>query len=80
VLIRISDNGGGIPPEILGKLFEPFFTTKPVGKGTGLGLAISYKIIEKHQGKIQVHSSAGEGTEFVITLPLQSSIESEIQN
>ncbi|MFY7806256.1 MAG: ATP-binding protein [Limnoraphis robusta] len=80
VLIRISDNGGGIPPEILGKLFNPFFTTKPVGKGTGLGLAISYKIIEKHQGKIQVHSSAGEGTEFVITLPLQSSIESEIQN
>ncbi|KKD38607.1 MAG: ATP-binding protein [Limnoraphis robusta] len=79
VLIRISDNGGGIPPEILGKLFDPFFTTKPVGKGTGLGLAISYKIIEKHQGKIQVHSSAGEGTEFVITLPIQSSIERKIQ-
>ncbi|MEA5520560.1 sensor histidine kinase [Limnoraphis robusta] len=79
VLIRISDNGGGIPPEILGKLFDPFFTTKPVGKGTGLGLAISYKIIEKHQGKIQVHSSGGEGTEFVITLPIQSSIDSEIQ-
>ncbi|MEA5496591.1 ATP-binding protein [Limnoraphis robusta Tam1] len=79
VLIRISDNGGGIPPEILGKLFDPFFTTKPVGKGTGLGLAISYKIIEKHQGKIQVHSSGGEGTEFIITLPIQSSIDSEIQ-
>jgi signal transduction histidine kinase len=78
VMIRISDNGGGIPPEILGKLFDPFFTTKPVGKGTGLGLAISYKIIEKHQGKIQVHSSEHEGTEFMITLPIQSSIESEI--
>ncbi|EAW35564.1 ATP-binding protein [Lyngbya sp. PCC 8106] len=80
VIIRISDNGGGIPAEILGKLFDPFFTTKPVGKGTGLGLAISYKIIEKHQGKIQVHSSEHEGTEFMITLPIQSSIESEIQD
>ncbi|WP_413163413.1 sensor histidine kinase [Capilliphycus salinus ALCB114379] len=80
VNIRIKDNAGGIPPELLGKLFDPFFTTKPVGKGTGLGLAISYKIIEKHQGNIQVNSSQGEGTEFIITLPIQSSIESEIQD
>jgi len=80
VMIRISDNGGGIPAEILGKLFDPFFTTKPVGKGTGLGLAISYKIIEKHQGKIQVYSSEHEGTEFLITLPIQSSIENEMQD
>lgn len=78
VLVKIADNGGGIPSEILGKLFDPFFTTKPVGKGTGLGLAISYKIIEKHQGKLQVNSSEGEGTEFVITLPIASSVESEI--
>ncbi|MEB3283640.1 MAG: ATP-binding protein [Lyngbya sp.] len=80
VNIRIKDNAGGIPPELLGKLFDPFFTTKPVGKGTGLGLAISYKIIEKHQGSIQVNSCQGEGTEFIITLPIQNSIESEIQN
>ena len=80
VMIRIVDNARGIPPEIVGKLFDPFFTTKPVGKGTGLGLAISYKIIDKHGGKIRVNSSEGEGTEFIITLPIESSIESEIQN
>ncbi len=79
VIVKIADNGGGIPSEIFGKLFDPFFTTKPVGKGTGLGLAISYKIIQKHQGKLQVYSSEGEGTEFVITLPITSSVESEIQ-
>ena len=71
VQIKITDNGPGIPPEILNKIFDPFFTTKPVGKGTGLGLSISYKIIEKHSGKITVNSQTGEGTEFTITLPIQ---------
>jgi len=52
-------------------LFDPFFTTKPVGKGTGLGLSISYQIItEKHGGQLKCISAIGEGTEFVITIPL----------
>jgi PAS domain S-box-containing protein len=70
VLIRITDNGQGIPEEIKNKLFDPFFTTKPVGKGTGLGLSISYQIVvEKHHGKLECHSQLGEGTEFRIYLP-----------
>lgn len=69
ICIAIRDNGSGIPPEIKNKLFDPFFTTKPMGKGTGLGLSICYQIMEKHQGKIEVISELGEGTEFVIKLP-----------
>jgi signal transduction histidine kinase len=70
--IRIADNGSGIPPDIIPKLFDPFFTTKPVGQGTGLGLSISYQIIvEKHKGKLSCCSSVGEGTEFVIAIPIQ---------
>jgi signal transduction histidine kinase len=70
VVIRIRDNGCGIPSEIKNKIFDPFFTTKAVGKGTGLGLSISYQIIQKHGGQIEVNSQPGEGTEFVITMPL----------
>jgi signal transduction histidine kinase len=69
-VIRIRDNGCGIPSEIKNKIFDPFFTTKAVGKGTGLGLSISYQIIQKHGGQIEVNSQPGEGTEFVITMPL----------
>jgi signal transduction histidine kinase len=69
VRVRIGDNGPGIPPDIQNKLFDPFFTTKPAGKGTGLGLAICAQIMEKHQGKIEVISQMGRGTEFVLTLP-----------
>ncbi|MBK1989325.1 PAS domain S-box protein [Sphaerospermopsis aphanizomenoides BCCUSP55] len=69
--IRIWDNGLGIPKEIIPKLFDPFFTTKEVGKGTGLGLSISYKIIvDRHQGNLSCHSTVGEGTEFVIEIPM----------
>ena len=72
VIIRIQDNGVGIPENIQKRLFEPFFTTKPVGKGTGLGLSISYKIItEKHHGSLQCISAPGLGTEFMITIPLK---------
>lgn len=71
VVIRITDNGFGMNENIKRHLFEPFFTTKPVGKGTGLGLAISYQIIAKHQGKLYCHSEPGQGTEFVIELPLK---------
>ncbi|TAF05771.1 MAG: HAMP domain-containing protein [Nostocales cyanobacterium] len=71
VVIRIIDNGVGIPEKLKRLLFDPFFTTKPIGKGTGLGLSISYKIItEQHQGKLQCISSPGKGTEFIITIPL----------
>jgi PAS domain S-box-containing protein len=71
VMIRIADNGHGIPEDILKKLFDPFFTTKPVGKGTGLGLSISYQIVvEKHQGRLECFSKVGEGTEFRIEIPL----------
>jgi PAS domain S-box-containing protein len=72
VVIRITDNGSGIPPNIQHRLFDPFFTTKPVGKGTGLGLSISHSIVVKtHQGELYFHSQFGQGTEFVIELPLQ---------
>ena len=71
VVVRIRDNGPGIPEDVQQKIFDPFFTTKPVGKGTGMGLAISYQIItEKHQGNLQYSSHPGEGTEFVIEIPL----------
>ncbi|MBL8134641.1 MAG: PAS domain-containing protein [Anaerolineae bacterium] len=70
VMIRFSDTGTGIAPEVLPHIFEPFFTTKPVGKGTGLGLAIAYQIItEHHGGTITVDSTPGMGTTFTITLP-----------
>jgi|GEM_PF-1544426 len=72
IQIRIRDNGTGIDPEVINRLFDPFFTTKPVGKGTGLGLAISHSIVvEKHKGKLYCNSEPGQGTEFVISIPIQ---------
>jgi len=70
-VIKVADTGVGIPEQNLRKIFEPFFTTKPVGQGTGLGLSIVYKIIEQHNGTIDVKSKVGEGTEFTITLPVK---------
>ena len=68
--IIVSDNGNGIPQNIVDKIFQPFFTTKPTGIGTGLGLSISYDIITKeHNGTIKAESREGEGTRFIITLP-----------
>ncbi|MEG5016282.1 MULTISPECIES: ATP-binding protein [unclassified Microcoleus] len=72
ILVRICDNGPGIPSAIQNKLFDPFFTTKEPGKGTGIGLAICYQIVEKHRGKIEVISSLGGGAEFAIALPASS--------
>ncbi|MDX2232078.1 MAG: ATP-binding protein, partial [Leptolyngbyaceae cyanobacterium bins.349] len=72
ILIRIADNGPGIPPHIRDRLFEPFFTTKPIGKGTGLGLSISYQIVtERHGGRLECVSELGQGTEFRIQIPIQ---------
>ncbi|MEQ8973682.1 MAG: response regulator [Coleofasciculus sp. C1-SOL-03] len=73
VIIRIADNGSGMTEEVSQRLFDPFFSTKPVGSGTGLGLTISYQIIvEKHRGQLGVTSERGNGTEFVIEIPIQS--------
>jgi two-component system, NtrC family, sensor kinase len=70
VAIQIQDNGPGIPPEVQAQIFAPFFTTKPVNQGTGLGLPICQQIVEKHQGQLTVTSQPGQGTEFMITLPI----------
>ena len=71
VIIRIIDNGPGINAELQGKIFDPFFTTKSVGSGTGLGLSISYQIVvEKHGGSLICHSLPGQGSEFIIEIPL----------
>lgn len=75
ISIHIVDNGPGIQENICSKLFDPFFTTKPVGKGTGLGLSISYQIItEKHGGKLYCLSVLGQGTEFVIEIPVRQAL------
>ncbi|HEY9666071.1 MAG TPA: ATP-binding protein, partial [Coleofasciculaceae cyanobacterium] len=74
VIIRIVDNGLGIPEDTQKRIFEPLFTTKPVGMGTGLGLAISYQIVkEKHHGSLKCISQPGQGAEFVIAIPILSS-------
>lgn len=70
VKLEIEDNGPGMPEHVKERIFEPFFTTKAVGKGTGLGLSIVYKIIENHQGTLDVFSEEGRGTKFVIILPI----------
>lgn len=69
VKLEITDEGCGIPPEIVGRIFDPFFSTKEIGKGTGLGLAISYGIIKDHGGDILVRSQPGQGSTFTILLP-----------
>ena len=68
-IVKVTDSGCGIAPEIMAKIFDPFFSTKEVGKGTGLGLAISKEIINQHNGHIWVESTLGQGTTFTITLP-----------
>ena len=65
-----ADSGIGIPLNLQERIFDPFFTTKEVGMGTGLGLSIAYGVIEKHRGSIRAESTLGEGTRFIITLPL----------
>ena len=75
LLLEFADNGPGMPPEIIERIFDPFFTTKPVGEGMGMGLAISHGIIEKHHGSISVESSPGQGSRFVLRLPLHGAPE-----
>ena len=75
VEIRVKDNGNGIPQKVLDKIFQPFFTTKPTGQGTGLGLSLSYDIIKAHGGEIKVETKEGEGSEFIIQLPILASMK-----
>jgi signal transduction histidine kinase len=71
LLIKVRDNGTGVPEHIRDKIMQPFFTTKPTGEGTGLGLSLTYDIVVKgHEGSIDINTKEGEFTEFVVTLPL----------
>jgi len=75
VRISISDSGSGIKPAHLEKIFDPGFTTKGVGVGTGLGLSISARIVQDHRGSISVESEVGNGTTFLISLPLERAVD-----
>jgi signal transduction histidine kinase/DNA-directed RNA polymerase subunit N (RpoN/RPB10) len=68
--IKVKDNGNGIPQKVLDKIFQPFFTTKPTGQGTGLGLSLSYDIVKAHGGELKVGTKEGEGSKFIISLPV----------
>jgi signal transduction histidine kinase len=71
ITVTVKDNGHGIPQKVLDKIFQPFFTTKPAGQGTGLGLSLSYDIITKaHGGEFKVETKEGEGTVFIISIPI----------
>ena len=73
LIIKVRDNGTGMSDEIKAKIFQPFFTTKPTGQGTGLGLSLAYDIVTKgHGGTLTVNSTEGIGSEFIITLPIQT--------
>jgi signal transduction histidine kinase len=72
VVVRVIDNGPGIPEDVLGRIFDPFFTTKDVGEGTGLGLDIARRIVQRHRGAIDV-STGPAGTEFRVSLPVSAS-------
>jgi signal transduction histidine kinase len=70
VEVQVTDNGNGIPNQVLEKIFQPFFTTKPTGEGTGLGLSLSYDIVKAHGGELQVETKEGEGSTFSIIMPI----------
>ena len=70
-MVSVVDDGPGIPADIKDRIFDPFFTTKPVGKGTGLGLDIVWRLVQRHQGEVEVDSQQGR-TEFRVCLPIAS--------
>ena len=72
IIIKVKDNGIGMPESVRAKVFQPFFTTKPTGQGTGLGLSLAYDIVTKgHGGSLEVESTEGKGTTFVVKLSTQ---------
>jgi two-component system NtrC family sensor kinase len=77
VVVKVRDNGPGIPEDVLIRIFDPFFTTKSVGDGTGLGLSIVHGIIERHSGEINVESTVGVGTTFTVRLPIKTPVSAE---
>jgi signal transduction histidine kinase len=70
VQLKVSDTGPGIPARIRNRVFEPFFTTKPTGKGSGMGLPMVYGIVTNHGGTVHLESQSGDGTTFVVYLPV----------
>jgi len=77
VEMRFRDTGVGIPPEVLPHIFDPFFTTKENQQNTGLGLAVAHSIMEQHGGSITVKSVPGQGSEFIVSLPLHVAVPVE---
>jgi len=75
VLAEVADTGSGIPSEHLARIYDPFFTTKAIGRGTGLGLSITYGIVHEHDGTIGCDSAVGQGTRFMLRLPIASAVE-----
>jgi two-component system NtrC family sensor kinase len=71
MIIRVADNGPGIPAEIRDRIFEPFFTTKPPEKGTGVGLALCRALAQSHDGSLELEETPGGGASFMLRLPLQ---------
>ena len=80
VIIEFEDTGCGMKKEHIEKIFDPFYTTKPVGEGSGLGMSIGYKVIQNHNGTIDVESVEGKGTKFIIQLPVTMKKNVEIAN
>lgn len=80
VLVKVSDNGAGISPSLLGRIWDPFFTTKEEGVGTGLGLSVVHSIVTEHGGVVDVQSELGRGTEFMVRLPLVGAPEIEVDD
>ncbi len=76
IIIKVSDNGTGMAEDVKAKIFQPFFTTKPTGQGTGLGLSLAYDIVTKgHGGTLEVESTEGVGSEFIISLPFKTNVQ-----
>jgi PAS domain S-box-containing protein len=78
LMVKVTDTGTGIPPEVVNKIFDPFFTTKEQGKGTGLGLSTVLSIVKSHGGFLNVYSEAGNGTAFSVCFPAMEAAESEV--
>jgi hypothetical protein len=75
IVAEVADTGSGIPSEHLARIYDPFFTTKSIGRGTGLGLSITYGIVHEHEGTIGCESAVGQGTRFILKLPMAPAVE-----